>query len=164
MPPLPEQTALVRPLLERLVDETADGLDQPRAERWTNWRDLTQSIRRDLENLLNTRPSRPEANLAEEFPEIAESVLAYGLADFSTLNLGTHEQQEDFRWRVEQCIRRFEPRIQNVYVRLDEVPDERHRTLKLSIEGVVGVEPYLESVRFASQVDAEQRQCRVEEV
>ena len=78
-------------------------------------RELKQSLRRDLENLLNTR--RRCQGWPDDLDEWNVSLVNYGIPDIAGADLGSAENREEFRRAVDETIRRFEPRFQSVYVR-----------------------------------------------
>jgi type VI secretion system protein ImpF len=104
-------------------------------------------VRRDLEWLLNTRvePSR----VAEDTSQVARSIAAFGLPDFTSWNVRGGVDQETLRKAVEDAVARFEPRLESVQVFLETV-SEVDRTLKFRIEARLRVEPVPEPVSFDS--------------
>lgn len=126
-------------LLDRLTDDTESRSFQSIAE-------LRKSVRRDLENLLNTRWRYCES------PEVSEglgqSLVQYGLPDFSGGNLQAANDPDLVYAAVEQAIERFEPRLKNVRVRAVQTDESVDRTLRFHIEAILHVEPWQEQVRF----------------
>jgi type VI secretion system protein ImpF len=95
---------LLPSLLDRLTN--VDGAAPGSAKWGQSSRDLKQRIRRDLENLLNTRwrcQSWPP-NL-DEYLEL--SLVGYGIPDFTSQNLGDMRERDEFRRVLEGVIRRF---------------------------------------------------------
>ena len=95
---------LIPSVLDRLLDDEPDRQQEPVKSRNQVLRDLKQSVRRDLENLLNTRwrcaplpPHRSEREL---------SLVNYGIPDIAGADLGSAEQREQFRRTLEAAIRR----------------------------------------------------------
>ncbi|MTJ83164.1 MAG: type VI secretion system baseplate subunit TssE [Telmatospirillum sp.] len=116
---------------------------------------LKQSLRRDLEALLNTRrrPGPPGDGL----PELARSPIRYGIPDFVAVNMAAQERQAAFGKTLERVIRDFEPRLANVSVTL-MTPAQApaltpQRSLSFRIEAVLRVEPAPEPVIFESVLD-----------
>ena len=112
---------------------------------------LKEAVRRDLENLLNTRwrvtawpPSLEELN---------NSLVNYGIPDFSGHNMGSASDREDFRALVENAIRNFEPRFTKVRVKLVRQRDFTDRTLRFEIEAELHAVPYPEPVLFESLLE-----------
>lgn len=119
-------------VLDRLV-----GVGQEDDDPYTLSR-LREDVRRDIENLLNTRV--PYLQIAvEEFPELMSSILAYGRPDLGMLK--TNQEMTRFRQRLEDGIRNFEPRFHSVEVELVGLPTSTDRSLKLRIRSTLRVEP-----------------------
>ena len=106
-------------------------------------RQLREALRRDLEDLLNTR--RCCASWSDELNELGYSLVHYGLKDFSGSSFGSPEEQEQFRQDIEQAIAQYEPRLAHVVVQLPRT-DPRDRTLRFRIEAVLNVWPASEAV------------------
>lgn len=125
---------LVPSVLDRLLDnEPANTREVPLA-RHQVLRELKQSVRRDLENLLNTRWR------AKGFPadlkELEVSLVNYGIPDFTGMKLGGLHDRERFRRVLENCVRTFEPRFRKVEVKLLEA-NPLERTLRFRIDAVL---------------------------
>jgi len=134
-------------VLDRLlVDLARDG------EIGVSVRDVHRaSIERDLEVLLNSR--LPSGLVTAEFPECATSILNFGVPEFDNFgNLASSTEQQKMCTAFEQAIGIFEPRLQNVTVRL-LAGRERDNLLRLQIEGTLtangeirrfeaGIKPY----------------------
>jgi len=107
---------------------------------------LRQSVRRDLENLLN---ARWRCTTNSELPEALESTLVnYGLPDFSS-GSSMAAQEPDIVFRaVEKAIQIFEPRLHDVRVRAAKGEQGVDRTLRFQIEAVLKVEAWQDTVRF----------------
>lgn len=115
-------------------------------------RELKQVVRRDLEQLLNTRrpPRSWPPNIAKE---LDDSLISYGLPDFSGMNLSPQAQREDFRRLIEKTIRRFEPRFKSVRVQLLKNASAVDRAFRFRIEAVLRAEPHPEPVAFDSSLN-----------
>jgi type VI secretion system protein ImpF len=123
-------------LLDRLIDPTSGG---------TAWRrgygveQMTESVRRDLEELLNTRQST--AGLSRDFGEVQRSVIGYGLPDLTTLAAYTAEQREDIGRLIEEAISRFEPRLRGVRAVMLDNKEAHDRSVKFRIDARLCVDP-----------------------
>ena len=132
-------------LLERLLDTDPASPHDPQGRRWHGVTEFRTAVQRDLEHLLNTRNGYHD--LSADFAEASQSVLTYGLADFSTLSVTSATDQGRLRQAVEQTIRTFEPRLAGVSVTvLPAVKGER--VLSLRIDARLLVEPTPEPVTF----------------
>jgi type VI secretion system protein ImpF len=107
--------------------------------------ELRESVIRHLEVLLNTRNSESDPDPA--FPECSSSVLAYGVADFSSLILSDGAHCESLRRSAERAVRMYEPRLTRVKVAL-QAWDQSQTALSLSIIADLRVEPENEPVEF----------------
>jgi len=142
---------LVSSVLDRLLDdEPSKTLETPKS-RTQVLRELKQSVRRDLENLLNTRGR--STSWPEHFQEIELSLLSYGIPDITGADLASAQRREEFRRVLERVIRHFEPRLTKVSIKLLEQGQPLDRTLRFRIEGVLNVEPVPEPVAFNSAVE-----------
>ena len=134
-------------LLDRLIDDEADRNhdDAPSFAR------LKDGLRRDLEDLLNTRRRflRPPRALGE----LDRSLLAYGLSDFTNEQLGSLSFRQEFTEDVQQVLRTLEPRISVHEVELLDNADVLDRRLRFRIVGVADLGGERQSLSFDSYVD-----------
>lgn len=146
-------------VLDRLVDHEPHVKRETDAGRRFSRMDIRQALIRDLENLFNTRQTFevPE----EGFPEVISSVYGYGLRDFSSENPKSPFVRRRLRQEIEETIARFEPRLKNVTVRLDD-PDEAYRTFSFRITGILEVEPISEPVVFDTYFDVNRGEYVIE--
>ena len=112
---------------------------------------IRQSVRRDLEALLNTR--RSWLVLPPELRELKQSVLGYGLPDFTVMDLGTEEARQWLCEEVRQTIVRFEPRLTRIEVIAEEGDTLLDRTMRLRIDAILLVDPVPEPVAFRSDLE-----------
>lgn len=144
---------LLPSVFDRLLDEEPDTKVETPHSRAQLLRELKLSVRRDLENLLNTRISLYP--VPDDLPELKTSVLNYGIPDFTGLSMGSREQREKLRLLVEDSIRRFETRFISVRVELSAAQQSNNvqdRTVRFRIEGLLYAEPAPEPVMFDSQL------------
>src|SRR5687768_18290102 len=113
---VPHDHPLTPSVLDRLIDpDPTAARDAPKGQAQV-LREMKQSLRRDLENLLNTRWRC--LSWPPNMDELELSLVNYGLPDFSGANLGIAENREQFRRVIERVIARFEPRLKNVKVQV----------------------------------------------
>lgn len=141
------EVRIVPSVLDRLLDDRPEESREAPASRQTSLRLLKQSVRRDLEWLLNTRLD--PSHVAEPGSELSKSVACYGLPDFTSWNVRGGADQETLRRSVEEAVARFEPRLEGVQVTLETV-SEVDRTLRFRIEARLRIEPAPEPVTFDS--------------
>jgi type VI secretion system protein ImpF len=138
-------------LLDRLLDREPDlSVDTPRT-RQAQMRDALESLRRDLEALLNTRRCAvtPPAGLTR----LRRSLLTFGMGDFIGANMVTTEQRQVFAAAMEEAIRESEPRFRNLAVSVLDPREAGERVLRLRIEAMVVLEDSAVPVLFSSQIN-----------
>ena len=151
------QERLLPFLLDRLVDE-GDG-----RERAFTVKHYHRAILRDLVWLLNS-PTKVERDNLEEFPEVAKSVLNYGMPDMagSTQSSTTPEMMEKM---VKTAIHLFEPRIVRNTLQVRGISSAQGvgNTLALEIRGQVWAQPLPESLYMKTAVDLETGACQLQD-
>ena len=142
---------LLPSILDRLIDDSPDAAQDPSRTRAQQLAILRDSVRRDLEALLNhhLRCVSPPPGLME----LRESILEYGVPDFLSLFTDASAFREEFRQSLEDIIHRFEPRFISVKVTLREPGNATDRTMRFRIDAVMYAEPAPEPVTFDSQLD-----------
>ncbi len=131
-------------VLDRLVDFEPQLTSEPPPSRSKSLRQLKQAVKRDLEWLLNTRRT---FSVPEELPDLAGSLLGYGLPDFSTMSVRSTEDQDNLVHALETTLKRFEPRLEDVAVSLASA-SPLERALHFRIEARLKVDPVPEPVTF----------------
>jgi len=132
-------------LLDRLLDFEPQVLREAAKSRSKSLRDLKQSVRRDLEWLLNTR-CYPE-NVDENLEEVLKSVVFFGLPDFTAVSAKSHIEQKRLTQALTAAIKNFEPRFTDLKVTLEPISDI-DRLLKFRIEANLDIEPTPEPIVF----------------
>jgi len=133
-------------LLERLFD------DEPRSPgtngmlKTISLEQYKESVARDLEGLLNSRAAFPE-DLLKAFPNCQQSLMTYGLVDFSSMSLANAFDRVAICRSLEQAIARHEPRLHNVRVALEH-NGRGAGGLHFAIHGLLDVLPAREPVSF----------------
>ena len=130
------EQGLLPSIIDRLIDPESGG---------TAWRhgygvdDMVDSVRRDLEELLNTRQSH--TGLADGFSAVRGSVLAYGLPDLTSVNSITPQQRAEIGRIIEAAVARFEPRLRDVRAVMLDPGDGKDRSVKFRIDARLNVDP-----------------------
>lgn len=132
-------------LLDRLLDPDYKNPRSATPSRAESVRELKRAVQRDLENLLNSR--NPYSDLPAAFTEAGQSVIAYGLPDFSALNISNLNDQYRLRQLIEGAIRAFEPRLAGVTTVLLPA-SAAERSLRLRIDARLLMDPSPEAVSF----------------
>ena len=83
-------------------------------------RGLRESVRRELEQLFNTRCPVPAHSLAGRL----RTVIDYGIPDFSTFSARNVNDRGRLAVILEQAIASYEPRLANVRVEITGVPGD----------------------------------------
>jgi len=144
-------------ILDRLTDEEPNLTREVGVSQGEQTRRLRASLCRDLTILLNTK--RREDELDAQFEQTRNSVLNYGLRDFTSCSLTNPDDQERIRAAIEQAIRRFEPRLNRVTVTLDP-PSRLRPMLQFHVDAFLRVERP-EPVRFDTVLDGDHRRFEV---
>jgi len=139
-----EEVRIQLSVLDRLIDYEPEVTSEPPASRSKSLRLLKQTLKRDLEWLLNTRRT---FSVPEELPELAGSLLDYGLPDFTTISVRSTQDQNDLVHALATALKRFEPRLEDVAVSL-AAASTLERALRFRIEARLKVDPVPEPVTF----------------
>jgi type VI secretion system protein ImpF len=128
--------ALMPSLLDRLTDPDSAG---------TSWRygygldQMLDRVRRDLEDLLNTR--RTPIDGCEDDELLRTSILNYGLPDLTAMNAMTPQQRQEIAQTLERIVSTFEPRLQDVRAVLTAGGDGKTPSLRFRIDARLCLDP-----------------------
>ena len=89
-----EDQLLVPSVLDRLLDDHPEQRQELPKARHQVLRELKQSVRRDLENLLNTRWRC--VSWPPNLDELELSLVNYGIPDFTGVNMGSPAERDRF--------------------------------------------------------------------
>jgi len=148
-------------VLDRLLDNEPHIQTEADVDRNQKLAQLRNSVRRDLETLLNTRcriMSPPD-----ELEQLEYSLLNYGLPDLATVNVLNLQKKKEFTLSLEKLLKDFEPRFKSVKVKFRENKDNTERTMRFSIDAVLYADPYPETIIFDSILEPVTRTVNVEE-
>jgi type VI secretion system protein ImpF len=137
-------------VLDRLLDEEPRVPEESPKSRAASLSDLRQSVRRDLEWLLNTRRIPADDRGLEE---AQRSVAFYGVPDFTGVSANRPAEIKSLTGSIETAIKHFEPRFLDVKVTL-EPPNALERHLRFRIEARLDVDPVPEPITFDSVMEA----------
>ena len=160
MPRADNELRVAPSILDRLIDENPKVSREPPAAQIKSIENLKQSVRRDLEWLLNTRQSIH--GVPEDLEEVSSSIAAYGLPDFTAVSVNNAAEQERIRRALLSAIRLFEPRLEEVTVSLD-LMQERNCALRFRIAAVLNIEPVSEPVTFDTLLDLQTGQYEIKD-
>lgn len=149
------QDEAARSIIDRLIDDNPGSLhEQPRTGKQL-MREIRDSVRRDLEALINTR-WRCEA-WPPDFAELDRSLVNYGIPDFTSVGANVAENPDELLDQIYYAIKTFEPRLKNV--RLEQLRDRSSvdRVFRFRIIGTLAVqqgdEVMEDSVSFESALE-----------
>lgn len=146
-------------LLDRLTDDNPQARLEGRAQRTVSAARFKEGVLRDLRWLFNTQRHLPQEGL-EEFPEVAKSVLNFGVRDPAGIfsegrDLGELERE------LHATILRFEPRIIRRTLRVQVIRTEDrsaqrspHR-ISLQIAADLWAQPLPEQFFARTEIDLE---------
>jgi type VI secretion system protein ImpF len=151
---------VVPSVLDRLIDREPGSPRDITPSRERSLRQYRHQVQRDLEHLLNARNAF--SRVAPAFPEVGQSVIAYGLPDMSAMGVTTAVDQGRLRQAVEDAISTFEPRLTGVIVTLAPF-ETKDTTLRFHVEARLIVEPSPEAVAFDIDLPLQSGRCEVKE-
>jgi type VI secretion system protein ImpF len=114
---------------------------------------LHESVRRDLELLLNTR--RLYVPVSDDYPELQRSVLLFGVPDITSLGRDAPATRTRLLAHIEEAIALFEPRLSNVRVSIvdAQTPNGGLRQVHFRINAMLAADPEPLRVSFDTVVD-----------
>jgi type VI secretion system protein ImpF len=138
--------SLITPsFMDKLLGADADASPRGAAMRM-DLEQAKESVARDIETLLNARPTL-DASAAARFPQVARSLLAFGLTDIASLSIASDRD----RLRISEAIRRaladHERRLSQVEVAVVAVAAVG-AGLRFSIRAQLRLTPASEPVAF----------------
>lgn len=148
-------------ILDRLIDDEPHMQVEGEVTRHQRIRDLRNSVRRDLEALLNSRYRLLAP--PEELEELQTSLVNYGLPDLATVNITDLDKKREFTRNLEKVLRTYEPRFKSVKVSYQDNKDRTDRTLRFRIDATLYADPSPEVVVFDSVLEPASRMVNVEE-
>jgi type VI secretion system protein ImpF len=143
-------------ILDRLIDDR--GAD-PAGRHGQSARFLRETVRRDLEDMLNTK--KPWSTWPAEWAELDDSLVNYGIPDFTGMTFAHSGGNSALIRVLEEAIRRFEPRLKNVQIEITNRRADSSRQLRFRVKAVLRMDPYTEPVSFESEVEPATRKLRI---
>lgn len=143
-------------LLDRLTDEEPQAEQEGRERRVVGLRRYLEAVRRDLGWLLNSK-ARARGDRIYEFPEVARSVLNYGIPDLCGTT-GSAIEPLEFERELRRAVQTFEPRLSpgTLMVRTEASPEQMNaNALTFEIVGEVWAMPAPEAFFVRTEVDLE---------
>ena len=150
MPDYDSNAPLRLPLLDRLLDDEPKIKSEAPMTRSVSLARLKTAVRRDLENLLNTR--RTPDLIPEGSVEILRSVYYYGLPDITSMPANFLYEQTKLLQSIETAVKTFEARLDGVKVSLVPVAGQS-RVLRFVIDGMLRIDPLPEHVVYDASIE-----------
>ncbi len=158
MAALQRRSVITTSLLDRLMDDAPLEATDPPRSLYQDFETLKNSVKRDLELLLNTRrEAQPELSA---YPDAQHSLLTYGLPDFSALSFASEDDRKHMRSEIESAIRIFEPRLADVRVSIQS-PDNQAQQLSFHVDALLRVDPAPAPVSFDAFVEIATQQYEI---
>jgi type VI secretion system protein ImpF len=132
------RSSLLPSVLDRLI-EPRENESADLSARGQSVRELEESVRRDLQDLLNTRQATTDG-FADD-AELSRSLLTFGLPELSDYNPTVPEHRKRLQEIIERAIRLFEPRLMEVRVTSITADASSGRGLRMSVEALLRVSP-----------------------
>ena len=148
-------------ILDRLFDDEPENKNEVDLGQHQKIKQLRLSVRRDLESLMNARFRVMEPG--EEYINIENSLLNYGLPDLAIVNITDIDKRKEFTKRMEKILKNFEPRFKNVSISYQDNKDNLDRTLRFRIDATLYADPSPEVVIFDSILEPVTRSISIEE-
>jgi type VI secretion system protein ImpF len=146
----PTPRTILPSLIDRLIDREPENRKEVQEGRNQSLKELKDSVRRDLEWLLNSR--RTPAEPAASAKELWRSVYCFGLPDITGVALSSGEDRNRLARMVETAVASFEPRLQNVTVSMKPMAADS-KVLRFQIEGLLRTEPAPARVFFDTTLE-----------
>jgi type VI secretion system protein ImpF len=151
MAELGRKTTIVPSMLDRLLDNEPHVSREAAKDDVKTLREIKDAVRRDLENLLNTRARC--LSWPPSLEELPASLVNYGLPDFTNTYARAVEDPDMLIKVVQFAIEQFEPRLRDVRVELVHSNIATDRALRFKIDATLYVEPVEDKVFYSSSLE-----------
>ena len=156
MAELTTQERLQPSLLDRLTDDEPGKTEESREKRVISAARLRECVTRDLSWLLNCVNLRADVDL-EAYPEVARSVLNFGIPDLTGTALSGVEA-ETLQRQIRDAILAFEPRLTGSSLRVTVHASKARmdrQSLVFDIESEMWAQPLPLNLYLKTEVDLE---------
>lgn len=121
--------------------------------------DILESVRRNVECLLNSRLSIPADYVLRQpdgasLKRLNNSLVNFGIVDFQSLNMGDPQMEKRFCDSVRRAIERFEPRLGKIQVEM--ISSKSDRVISTQVRAEMTVQPF-EEIRFDTGLDTQSK-------
>lgn len=122
---------------------------------------VRRSVLRDVENLLNTR--RKVVIPTAGYHHLKNSIYLYGLKDFVAQNPKNPQVRKALKQNIEQTIAKFEPRLLNLSVDLNQDMGNEHH-ICFSVRAMLYADPVQEPIYFDTWFSVNRGEYRINNV
>jgi len=153
MAELTQKERLQPSLLDRLTDDEPYSQQESREKRVMSMHKLRQSVLRDVSWLLNTDSFESVADLTA-YPEVAKSVLNYGIKDLAGRTIAGASLPE-IEKGLKLAINTYEPRILPNTLNIQVLSSEEmsHQALSFDIEANLWAQPLPLHLYLRTEID-----------
>jgi type VI secretion system protein ImpF len=152
------QDRLQPSLLDRLIDDAPGDRSEGDDKKVLTKQALRQAVLRDLVWLFNASGHAPKLD-AKKYPNVAKSVLNYGLPDLSG-QFASSIETSDLEQMIRAAIIQFEPRILPHTLEIQAVMEQSvmdsHNSLALIVRGMLWAQPVPIEFLMRSKIDLEE--------
>ncbi len=131
-----------------LIDRLCQGKSS------TSIAEMRDMVRRDLEDLLNTRQG--PGDIPPWFENLGSSMAVYGLNSIESVDMSVKDELLKLLTDVKISIQLFEPRLENVDVSIAKANDDNQTrspfVLHLRIDAVMRIGAYVDRVVFNTMI------------
>ncbi len=138
-----------------VLDRLLDASPRDPSAKPTTWtaspEAFKQAFLRDIEWLLNTR--RVVEPMPEVYPELEHSLYHFGIPDVTSVSADSVDAQQILARDIEECLRKFEPRLVSPRVSMAPVNAEGDRRVRFVIDAVLRMDPLTERIVLDTELD-----------
>ena len=153
MAELTQKERLQPSLLDRLTDDEPHNQQESREKRVLSMHKLRESVLRDVSWLLNTDSLESVTDLSA-YPEVAQSVLNFGIKDLAG-KTGSGVSSSEIEKELKQAISIFESRILPNTLNIQVLSSDKmnHHALSFDIEANLWAQPLPLHLYLRTEID-----------
>jgi type VI secretion system protein ImpF len=164
MAELTTQERLQPSLLDRLTDDEPGKLEESREKRVISATRLRDCVTRDVSWLLNCVSLDVGVDL-DDYPEVARSVVNFGIPDLTGVSL-SGINSDTLQRQIKEVILAFEPRLTASTLRVTVNSNQKRmdrQALRFNIESEMWAQPIPLNLYLKTEVDLETGNFKVSE-
>lgn len=153
MAELTQKERLQPSLLDRLTDDEPHSQQESREQRVLSMHKLRESVLRDVSWLLNTDSLESVSDLSA-YPEVAQSVLNFGIKDLAGRTVSGSSMSE-IEKGLRKAIKIYEPRIlpNTLSIHVLSTDEMSHHALSFDIEADLWAQPLPLHLYLRTEID-----------